>query len=285
MSFLCSFMRSGYASQYSVSELTNHYIPVNPAHKGKHSLDWGSFIISTLPTTFIEQLEDCTLITEEGQLANIINVNLSNMKPGSREYELRWFKNRGPKQQSVCWDYDHMLKNIEVHSNLMGAIANMLSTPESVRSGQLSKRFEDLPPGWLKRTAPHCLEVDDPEYGKITNLITQGHYDYGKTAPTPSLSQFRGLVRNYNHVFLRAVLHSSLQKYKCDSSIGCNSHLERGKPYLPENFGAYYRALASILATRSPVCITFDDIRISADYLWIDPRVVDFSEAVNGPDN
>ncbi|RCI16942.1 hypothetical protein L249_1758 [Ophiocordyceps polyrhachis-furcata BCC 54312] len=177
-----------------------------------------------------------------------------------------WYIRHGSVGQRICWDKD-VPSVLDSHSNVVGGLSSLIVRPEQVRYDLPARRFyPDLPPWYMARGSPHCINKSNPHYETVRKVILNSlsFNFHPRQTGADYLDIVRCRLRDYAHPMLRAIYYASLKNYECPYKKSCFWYsATKGKHYrtmTPPNFFGFAKVLQGLFRNREPICLLFGNI-------------------------
>ncbi|KAF4589075.1 hypothetical protein GQ602_002964 [Ophiocordyceps camponoti-floridani] len=186
-----------------------------------------------------------------------------------------WYMYRGRIRQNVCWDND-VRSVLDSHSNVAGGLASLIVRPDEIRMNKAAARFyPSLPPWFLDREKPHCINASNPHYQTVAKVVKSAtcHNTHSHQTNGNFLNWVRQRLQEYAHPMLRAIYYASLQEYDCPVRSSCFWYSSVGrnesKAMVPPNIFGFTKAVQTLFKRKKSVCILFKDVPVPANHFII----------------
>ncbi|PHH63911.1 hypothetical protein CDD81_5359 [Ophiocordyceps australis] len=183
-----------------------------------------------------------------------------------------WLYTRRNHGYWICWsaDYPQALLDYDfISDKLLGGFVSVDSVKHEYSGIALRQRTgqQGIGPNGA------CLHSSSAHYDEIRQLYKYVASHMPKSSggiESSTLTQTRQLLQLYANPFVLAMANGCRGKHLCMHAQGCATVLGKGVATQPTSFSDYWEMLGLALTKTQNICITFSNVTLEKDYLYID---------------
>ncbi|PHH60501.1 hypothetical protein CDD81_1591 [Ophiocordyceps australis] len=224
-------------------------------------------IVDALPPLLVETIQASWNLSPDC-LLNEIAKSFEFRPAGYLLASLKWYRQAAATRQHICWQSPIPFDRSDF-ADIFGALSAMITRPDTINL-KVPLRFIWLPPGVLDAGKAYCIDGADRAYVAVREYMPNFYTESNGKREYIDMQRMRDEIDEWAGMIGRASFHLVRTRYKCPEPAGCwNRDLERGIPYIPNNYTDSWDKVGYLFDNRERFCVSFSKVDDRPSEYWI----------------